>query len=269
MLKSRIATALVIAPFTLAAVFLLTPQAFALFMALIVLMAAWEWTAMMRLVSRAQRTVYILSVLFAIVVAQKTLPHFEQLIFSAAAVWWVAAAVLVMLYPRACALWCGRASKGVVGFFVLVPTWAAMVYIRELDQGPWLIVYMFLLVWGADTGAYFAGKRFGKRKLMPHVSPAKSWAGVGGASVTVLLVTMITQQYLHFSQNLSFGVYILALVLLFFSVVGDLTESMFKRQCGIKDSGSILPGHGGIMDRIDSLTAAAPVFAWCLIFFDK
>jgi phosphatidate cytidylyltransferase len=128
---------------------------------------------------------------------------------------------------------------------------------------------MFLLVWGADTGAYFAGKRFGKRKLLPRVSPAKSWAGVGGASVTVLLVTMTAQQHLHFSQNLSFGIYILALVLLFVSVVGDLTESMFKRQCGIKDSGSILPGHGGIMDRIDSLTAAAPVFALCLIFFDK
>jgi len=174
-----------------------------------------------------------------------------------------------MLYPRASALWCGRVSKGVVGFLVLVPTWAAMVYIRELTQGPWLIVYMFLLVWGADTGAYFAGKRFGKRKLMPRVSPAKSWAGVGGAAVTVLLVTMTTQQHLHFSQNLSFGIYILALVLLFVSVVGDLTESMFKRQCGIKDSGSILPGHGGIMDRIDSLTAAAPVFALCLIFFDK
>ena len=126
---------------------------------------------------------------------------------------------------------------------------------------------MFLMVWGADTGAYFAGKRFGKRKLMPRVSPAKSWAGIGGATVTVLLVSMITQQYLHFSQNLSFGIYILALVLLFVSVVGDLTESMFKRQCGIKDSGSILPGHGGIMDRIDSFTAAAPVFALCLILF--
>tara|TARA_B110000503_G_scaffold62380_1_gene98816 strand:+ start:3036 stop:3845 length:810 start_codon:yes stop_codon:yes gene_type:complete len=269
MLKFRIATALVIAPLTLAAVFLLSPQAFALFMALIVLMAAWEWTAMMRLVSRSQRTVYVLAVLFAIVVVQKSLAHYEQVIFTAAAVWWLVAAVLVVLYPRARTLWCGRVSKGVVGFLVLVPTWAAMVYIRELEQGPWLIVYMFLIVWGADTGAYFAGKRFGKRKLMPHVSPAKSWAGVGGASATVLLVTMSTQQYLIFSQNISFGIYVLALVLLFVSVVGDLTESMFKRQCGIKDSGSILPGHGGIMDRIDSLTAAAPVFALCLIIFSE
>jgi phosphatidate cytidylyltransferase len=265
MLKSRIATALVIAPTALAAVFFLPPQAFALFMALIVLMAAWEWTSMMRIVSRSQRTVYILSVLFAIVVAQKALPYYDNVIFAVASLWWLVATVLVVLYPRACALWCGRVSKGVVGFLVLVPTWAAMVYIRELDQGPWLIVYMFLIVWGADTGAYFAGKQFGKRKLMPRVSPAKSWAGIAGASVTVLLVSMMIQPYLNFSQNLSFGIYILALVLLFVSVIGDLTESMFKRQCGIKDSGSILPGHGGIMDRIDSLTAAAPVFALCLI----
>ena len=256
MLKSRIATALVIAPLTLAAVFFLSPQAFALFVALVVLMAAWEWTAMMRLVSRSQRTVYVLSVLFAIVLVQKLLPHYEKIIFLVAALWWLAATVLVVLYPRACALWCGRLSKGVVGFLVLVPTWAA-------------IVYMFLIVWGADTGAYFAGKRFGKRKLMPRVSPAKSWAGIGGATVTVLLVSMFTQKHLYFSQDLSFGIYLLAMVLLFASVIGDLTESMFKRQCGIKDSGSILPGHGGIMDRIDSLTAAAPVFALCLILISQ
>ena len=267
MLKFRVATALVIAPMTLAAVFFLTTQAFALFMAVIVLVAAWEWTAMMRLVSRSKRTVYILSVLFAIVLVQKGLAYFGQAIFAVAALWWLVATLLVVLYPKACALWCGRVNKGVVGFLVLLPTWAAMVYIRELDQGPWLIVYMFLLVWGADTGAYFAGKRFGKRKLMPQVSPAKSWAGIGGACVTVLLVTTLTQQVLNFSQHLGYGIYLLALVLLFVSVVGDLTESMFKRQCGIKDSGSILPGHGGIMDRIDSLTAAAPVFALCLILF--
>jgi len=269
MLKSRIATALVIAPLTLAAVFFLPSQAFALFMALIVLMATWEWTAMMRLVSRSQRTVYVLSVLCAIVVVQKALPYYEQIVFAVAALWWLAATGLVMLYPRACFLWCGRVSKGVVGFLVLVPTWAAIVYIRELEQGPWLIVYLFLMVWGADTGAYFAGKRFGKRKLMPRVSPAKSWAGIGGATVAVLLASMFTQPYLHFSQDLSFGIYLLAVVLLFTSVIGDLTESMFKRQCGIKDSGSILPGHGGIMDRIDSLTAAAPVFALCLILIGQ
>ncbi|MDC9720381.1 MAG: phosphatidate cytidylyltransferase [Gammaproteobacteria bacterium] len=268
MLKSRIVTALVIAPLTLAAVFFLPQQAFALFVALIVLMGAWEWTAMMRLVSRSQRTVYVLLVLFIIVVAQKLLPYYEQTIFAVATAWWVLATALVVVYPRACTVWSVRGIKGLIGCLVLVPTWAAMVYIRDLEQGPWLIVYMFLMVWGADTGAYFAGKRFGKRKLMPRVSPAKSWAGIGGATITVLLVSALTKPYLHFAQELSLTMYILALVLLFFSVIGDLTESMVKRQCGIKDSGSILPGHGGIMDRIDSLTAAAPVFAFCLILLN-
>ena len=121
------------------------------------------------------------------------------------------------------------------------------------------------MVWGADTGAYFAGKRYGKRKLMPRVSPAKSWAGVGGAVVTVLLVSFAAKPYFDFANNTLLGIYLLALLVVFASVVGDLLESMFKRHCGIKDSGRLLPGHGGVMDRIDSLTAAAPVFALCLI----
>ncbi len=121
------------------------------------------------------------------------------------------------------------------------------------------------MVWGADTGAYFAGKRYGKRKLMPRVSPAKSWAGVGGAVVTVLLVSFAAKPYFDFAANTLLGIYLLALLVVFASVVGDLLESMFKRHCGIKDSGRLLPGHGGVMDRIDSLTAAAPVFALCLI----
>ncbi|HIG36359.1 MAG TPA: phosphatidate cytidylyltransferase [Oceanospirillaceae bacterium] len=265
MLRSRIATALVLAPLTLGAVFFLPHQAFALFMALVVLMGAWEWTAMMRLVSRSQRTVYVLTVLFAIVVLQKLMAQYQQWVFAVAAGWWLVATLLVVKYPRFSKLWCRRPSKGLVGLFILVPTWAAMVSIRQMDQGPWLMVYLFLLVWGADTGAYFAGKRFGKRKLMPRVSPAKSWAGVGGAVATVLLVSALVQPYLHFAKDMSLSIYLLAVVVLFASVIGDLTESMFKRQCGIKDSGSILPGHGGIMDRIDSLTSAAPVFALCLL----
>ncbi|MCS5558038.1 MAG: phosphatidate cytidylyltransferase [Oceanospirillaceae bacterium] len=265
MLRSRIATALVLAPLTLGAVFFLPHQAFALFMALVVLMGAWEWTAMMRLVSRSQRTVYVLAVLFAIVVLQKLMAQYPQGVFVVAVVWWLMATMLVVQYPRFSTVWCRRPVKGLVGLLILVPTWAAMVSIRQMDQGPWLMVYLFLLVWGADTGAYFAGKRFGKRKLMPRVSPAKSWAGVGGAVATVLLVSMLVQPYLHFAHDMGVGIYLLAVVVLFVSVIGDLTESMFKRQCGIKDSGSILPGHGGVMDRIDSLTAAAPIFALCLL----
>ena len=265
MLKSRVITALIIAPLTLGAVFFMPGPWFAVFMGLIVLMGAWEWTCMMRLMHTSQRMAYVLSVLLALVVTGKYLLPYQTVIFSVAAVWWLFATALVIRYPRATRSWRNRFSKGLVGMLVLVPTWLAMVQVHQMESGSWLIMYLFLLVWGADTGAYFAGKRYGKRKLMPRVSPAKSWAGVGGAVVTVLLVSFFAKPYFDFASHTALGIYLLALLVLFASVVGDLLESMFKRHCGIKDSGNILPGHGGIMDRIDSLTAAAPVFALCLI----
>lgn len=117
------------------------------------------------------------------------------------------------------------------------------------------------LVWVADIGAYFSGKRFGKRKLAPHVSPGKSWEGLIGGLLLSLLLTVVVGLY----RDWSFGEFLLALpaaaLVVLISVVGDLTESMFKRQSGIKDSSNLLPGHGGVLDRIDSLTAAVPVFA--------
>lgn len=265
MLKSRVITALMLAPVTLGAVFLLPGPWFAVFMGLVVLMGAWEWSIMMRLMHTSQRIAYVLLALLAMLVTGKYLLPCQSVIFTIAAIWWLVAAFLVARYPRFTSFWRNRYSKGIVGMLVLVPTWLAMVQVREMEAGPWLIVYLLLLVWGADTGAYFAGKRYGKRKLMPRVSPAKSWAGVGGAVLTVMLVTYLAKPFFDFSNNASLGIYLLALFVLFASVVGDLLESMFKRHCGIKDSGKLLPGHGGVMDRIDSLTAAAPVFALCLL----
>ncbi len=220
---------------------------------------------MMRLMRPSQRVTYVLFVLLVLLLTDKYLVAHHVLVFSLAAIWWLIATLLVVLYPRFTHCWRNRVSKGVVGLLVLVPTWLALVQVREMAAGPWLIMYLLLLVWGADTGAYFAGKRYGKRKLMPRVSPAKSWAGVGGALVTVLVVSYLAKPHFDFANHTLLGIYLLALLVVCASVVGDLLESMFKRHCGIKDSGSLLPGHGGVMDRIDSLTAAAPVFALCLI----
>lgn len=265
MLKSRIITALILAPITLGSVFLLPSPWFAAFIGLVVLMGAWEWTAMMRLMRFSQRIAYVLFLLLILLLTSKYLIEYQVVIFSIAVCWWLIATALVIVYPRFTLSWRNKLSKGVIGLLVLLPTWLALVQVRELAAGPWLILYLFLLVWGADTGAYFAGKRYGKRKLMPRVSPAKSWAGVGGAVATVLLVSFAAKPYFDFADNTLLGIYLLALLVVFASVVGDLLESMFKRHCGIKDSGRLLPGHGGVMDRIDSLTAAAPVFALCLI----
>lgn len=134
-------------------------------------------------------------------------------------------------------------------------------FIKQQPLGNWLILAVMVLVWGADIGAYFSGKAFGKRKLAPQVSPGKSWEGVYGGLLLSLLITLVV----GLVRDASVGQIVLSLLgaalVVFISVVGDLTESMFKRQSGIKDSSNLLPGHGGVLDRIDSLTAAIPVFA--------
>jgi phosphatidate cytidylyltransferase len=148
-----------------------------------------------------------------------------------------------------------------IGLLILLPAWQGLILIKQWPLGNWLILAVMVLVWGADIGAYFSGKAFGKRKLAPKVSPGKSWEGVYGGLAASLLITAIVGVTRGWSgSQFVFGL-LGAAVVVFISVVGDLTESMFKRQSGIKDSSNLLPGHGGVLDRIDSLTAAIPVFA--------
>jgi len=163
-------------------------------------------------------------------------------------------------------------GKLLSGFFVLVPAWIAPLALRELPQGllpdgRWLTLYLLMIVWVADSGAYFAGHRWGKTKLAPHVSPGKTWEGVAGGLAAVLLLALLAGVFgWRFGASELVIWVILSLVTAFVSVFGDLFESRAKRAAGVKDSGSILPGHGGVLDRIDAFTAAAPVFmlAWLL-----
>lgn len=148
-----------------------------------------------------------------------------------------------------------------IGLLILLPAWQGLVLFKQWPEANWLILAVMVLVWGADIGAYFAGRRFGKRKLAPQVSPGKSWEGVFGGLLATLLICVGVAIYRDWSfVGLLMGLLGTAVVVLI-SVVGDLTESMFKRQSGVKDSSNLLPGHGGVLDRIDSLTAAIPVFA--------
>ena len=148
-----------------------------------------------------------------------------------------------------------------IGLLILLPAWQGLVLLKQWPQANALIIAVMVLVWGADIGAYFSGKNFGKRKLAPKVSPGKSWEGLYGGLAASLLITLSV----GLQQGWSAVGLLLALagaaVVVLISVVGDLTESMFKRQSGIKDSSNLLPGHGGVLDRIDSLTAAIPLFA--------
>jgi len=142
-----------------------------------------------------------------------------------------------------------------VGVIVLLPTWVALVTLRDL--GPWHLLGLLTIVWIADSAAYFSGRKFGSRKLAPAISPNKTWEGVAGAGIALVLYASAVSASIVGLRIA--GALFLTLSLFYFSILGDLFESWMKRVAGIKDSGTILPGHGGILDRIDALTAALPI----------
>ena len=189
------------------------------------------------------------------------LPVVKSLLIVACA-WWALALLLVQGYPSSAILWGHPVLRLLMGVLVLVPTWLALVYVRFQPQGAWLVVMIAAIVASADIGGYFTGRKFGKRKLAQAVSPGKTLEGFAGGLVSNLILGAIIA-YLS-GSNICL---LLAIVIptSLFSVLGDLLESMVKRHAGVKDSGVILPGHGGILDRVDSITAAAPVFALALL----
>jgi phosphatidate cytidylyltransferase len=149
-----------------------------------------------------------------------------------------------------------------VGVMVLLPTWAALLYLRE--RGAWILLALLAVVWIADTAAFFAGRSFGQRKLAPGISPGKTWEGVYGAMFALVLYASAVSAAVVGLRIV--GALVMALALLYFSVLGDLFESWIKRVAGRKDSGTLLPGHGGVLDRIDALTAALPIAAGILLW---
>ena len=260
MLKQRIITALILLPIALGGFFLLDGSDFALFIGLVVSLGAWEWARLAGLVSQVVRVAYA-AVIAGLLMLLYLMPDLEPWILGASVLWWGVATWLVMTYPRSSELWASVACRLLIGALILLPAWQGLMVLKRAEMGNWLILAVMVLVWSADIGAYFSGRAFGKRKLAPEVSPGKSWEGVYGGLALSLVSTLCG----GLSRDWGVGQLILALLgaalIVMGSVVGDLTESMFKRRSGIKDSSNLLPGHGGILDRIDSLTAAIPLFA--------
>ncbi len=255
MLKTRIITAAVLIVLLLIVVLWLPPAATWIAMTVVVLAGAWEWSAFLRLRTLPARVLYV-----AVVAA--CLPILWQLTQDAPArlwvlllalLWWVAALLWVIIAPHRVAPW----SAALAGILALAPAWMALVRLRiDVPRGSQWLLFAMCLVWAADVGAYFAGRAFGRTKLAPQVSPGKTWEGVLGGLALAALVALWGSWW--------FAVPALQLVpiclgVVAISVVGDLTESLLKRFAGLKDSGTLFPGHGGVMDRIDSLTSAMPV----------
>ena len=285
MLKQRILTALVLAPSIIAAIFYLPIEYFAYLMLFIMAIGAWEWGPFMGLTTKIKRAVFTLTNIVLIGLLWFLIPlnsmwsstgelnEIAVWVLWASAGWWVLSALLTGVYPKLNNHWAkSTVVRALFGYLTLLPTWVAFVALRTNDYiqspllGAQLIMFLFLMVWSADIGAYFVGKSIGKHKLLPKVSPGKTIEGALGGTITACIFMATAGVILGWHQQQLLTVLAVTAVITIISVLGDLSESMFKRQAGIKDSGSILPGHGGILDRIDSLTATAPIYALCYFY---
>ena len=250
-MKQRIITA-VIALLALLLVLFYAPQEIALAIIVVVMLAgAWEWSAFLGGKGLAVRGGYV-AVIAALLAVVTLLDVNATRVFQAALLWWVAALGWTFFFPTAIP----AVVRWAAGAMVLVPLYLALIVLYQ--AAPELLLFALLIVWVADSGAFFAGKLIGRVKLAPEISPGKTWEGVIGGLVAVVLLTLLRATWAE-TDLAVFIPFCLAVASL--SIVGDLTVSMFKRTVGLKDSGSLFPGHGGVLDRIDSIAAAAPLFA--------
>lgn len=257
MLGQRILTAVGLVV-VLALVLVVLPRDFAIAaLGLLIVVGAWEWSQLAGLRGPVLRSAYVVVCAGAMIGLWQATPQiadFERAMFLTM-LGWIPLFGWIVFAPH----WRATALAALAGLWALVPTWLALsrLYLQE-GNGRELVVFVLLLAWAADIGAYFAGRRFGRIRLAPLVSPNKTWEGVLGGLVAGFGVALAGRAWFDL-PTLAFLSLCIAAVLV--SVVGDLLESMFKRQSGLKDSGSLLPGHGGMLDRIDSLTSSVPLIA--------
>lgn len=279
MLLTRVITALALLPVVLGALFAASPGGWALFALAIALVSCWEWSRLCGFTPAGQSAYLAASGaigayvwLLALRFAPGDFTTLAVTTFLVAAAFWAAGATawlarLARPSPSSCA---------VAGWIVVWPTWFALVVLR--DASPWILLAAAALVWVADISAYFAGKAFGRHKLAPSVSPGKTWEGVAGGMAGVLAYGVALDIAAHvwdipisfiFEPALGVPAVALMLVLAGLSVVGDLLESWMKRGAGLKDSSGLLPGHGGLLDRIDALTSTLPLAALAVFLMQR
>ena len=278
MLIQRLLAALVLIPIVIAGLFFLSISNFAIVMLVIFALSSWEWAQFLHFTTKRSKSIFtiLFTTLAAIIYYLPSYVYlpiniFEIILLSSIA-WWSVALVLVLSYPKSVKLW-GTSffNKLLFAFFTLMPFFIAMIQLRQINyglnsyEGAYWLLYILVLVWATDSGAYFAGRLWGKHKLAPSVSPGKTIEGLMGGVASSIIIGLLVY-YSHFFNAPFYPFMISSVVAIFASVLGDLTESMFKREANIKDSGHLIPGHGGILDRIDSLTAAMPIFAAFILY---
>lgn len=267
MLKQRVITAIILAILFLAALFKLPAGGWSILVGLMVMQGAWEWSRLAKM-RVPLMLIFMLVLLISymallwmyqnLALAQKY--QIQMLVYGIAGAFWL---LLVPLWLKGICKAQNLLTLAVVGWVVLIPTALAMLDLRAAYSQPWWLLGVMGLVWVADISAYFAGRKFGKNKLAPSISPGKTWEGVAGAVLGVSVYMIAVMQVGGMMQY--YSLFILAILGVALSVMGDLFESAIKRQAGVKDSGTLLPGHGGLLDRIDALTSTLPLAALVLI----
>lgn len=257
MLKTRITTA-VIALVILGVVLFIVPALLAkVLIAFVILLGAWEWSGFLETQNQSGRYVFVSIIAALMAAVMFVLPQQSYLALQVACIWWPVAFVWILFFPTPIP----AVVRWICGVLVLLPVFVAMETLY--DRSPQFLLLSLLIVWAADIGGYFCGKMFGRVKLAPSISPGKTWEGVVGG---LAVVSILAVAWARFDDQQISVVLPFFLALAAISVVGDLTVSMFKRTAGVKDSGTLFPGHGGVLDRIDSLAATAPLFALGLVW---
>jgi phosphatidate cytidylyltransferase len=254
-IRQRVISAVILAVLLITAVLWVPPLASAAALSVVLLAAAWEWSGFVVRESPAQRLVFLLVTVLTCGLwwCWSMQPAALRGLLWLALLFWSAAAWWVFVWPARV----NRSLVALAGVLALSLCWVALVRMRiDWPQGRYAVFYALLIVWVADSGAFFAGRAWGVRKLAPAVSPGKTWAGMWGGLTACALLAMLAS--IWWTGSLA-ALVMATLVVGVYSVVGDLTESLCKRFAGLKDSGNLIPGHGGVLDRFDSLLAAAPV----------
>jgi len=266
MLKLRFITALLLIAATLAVILFLPLYLFTAITTAMILFAAWEWSILAGCKKYLHRVLYVIFI--AAILWSSWYAAIIPILF-ASLIWWIIATCLIVAYPKSAAIFQSIYVRALIGVFTLVPCWLSLIIIRSAGNGIIILLFILCIVWGTDIGAYFSGKWWGKRKLAPCVSPNKTWQGLYGGVLTAIIVAVTGCIVFNTSPSSWLIIIMISILAALFSVVGDLLESMLKRYMHIKDIGNYLPGHGGLLDRIDSLTAALPIFLLSCLLFGK
>jgi phosphatidate cytidylyltransferase len=282
--RTRVLAAAVMAPVAILGVLFLPSSLLAAAVGGLMMFGLWEWSALAGLTERVPRAAYLsANALLMAALAWGAGPALApiKLIALLGVPWWMLVSLWMLRFDFASAdkAWT-RLLKLCAGTFSVLPAWAAMYWLHHGDgggasglghdaaKGPVWTLFVLLIVWAADTGAYFVGVRFGRRKLAPRISPGKSWEGLFGGLGATLLLALAMLPLLGLKWPQLPQLLLLTLITALVSVLGDLFESLLKRHAGAKDSSDLIPGHGGMLDRIDSLLAALPVFVLCKIWLE-